>query len=122
MRFIGPSRKPYAMIMSSRTPEGQPGTCPLCQADVVVEPSILFGDATCPNCGQLLSFIQFSEVARFFVPRSLQSKDRILDIIANQLGVDRDRIVNNPSLFNEIGVDSLDTVELVMAMEEEFDH
>ena len=110
------------MIISSRTPEGQPGTCPLCLADVVVEPSILFGDATCPKCGQLLWFMQFSEVARFFVPRSLQSKDRILDIIANQLGVDRDRIANNSSLFDEIGVDSLDTVELVMAIEEEFDN
>ena len=110
------------MIISSRTPEGQPGSCPLCMAHVVVEPSILFGDATCPNCGQLLWFVQFSDVAKFFdTQQSLPSKDHVLDILANQLGVDRDGIANNPNILKDVRADSLDTVELLMAIEEEFD-
>jgi PTS system nitrogen regulatory IIA component len=42
------------MNIASRTPEGLPGRCPLCGQDVVVDPSIPPGDATCPHCGSLL--------------------------------------------------------------------
>src|SRR5262245_27634471 len=45
------------MNISSRTPEGMPNHCPICNADVCIEPSVLFGDATCPNCGHLLWFL-----------------------------------------------------------------
>jgi hypothetical protein len=109
------------MTVSSRTPEGQPGTCPICSASVVVEPSILFGDATCPRCGQLLWFVQISEQSIFFPERSsMPSKDRVAEYIAVQLGVDRDRILNNPQIWNEIAADSLDTVELLMMIEQEY--
>jgi acyl carrier protein len=110
------------MTISSRTPEGQPTSCPLCLANVIVEPSVFIGDATCPRCGQLLWFIQTADTARLFdAEQSQERKDRILEIIANQLGVDRDKIANNPALFDAIGADSLDVVELVMELEEEFD-
>lgn len=44
------------MIVASRTPEGSPNHCPVCGAEVVLEPSRPPGDAPCPNCGSLLWF------------------------------------------------------------------
>ncbi len=47
--------------------------------------------------------------------------DRVTDIVSEQLGVDKDKITNETSFVNDLGADSLDTVELVMELEEEFD-
>jgi len=44
------------MIISSRTPEGQPNQCPVCDASFLLEPSDPAGDAPCPNCGHLVWF------------------------------------------------------------------
>lgn len=46
---------------------------------------------------------------------------KILDIIVSQLGVDKDRVKPEASFIDDLGADSLDIVELVMAMEEEFE-
>ncbi len=46
---------------------------------------------------------------------------KVLKIIEEQLGVDPDRIKPESSFIDDLGADSLDIVELVMAMEEEFD-
>ena len=46
------------MTISSRTPEGIPHRCPLCQQEVVIEPSPQTSDAPCPHCGCLLWFSQ----------------------------------------------------------------
>ena len=43
-------------IPSSRTPEGTPNRCPVCQAVICIEPSTPPGDAPCPHCGHLLWF------------------------------------------------------------------
>jgi acyl carrier protein len=48
-------------------------------------------------------------------------KDRVIDIVAEQLGVDKEKITPETSFVNDLGADSLDTVELVMELEEEFD-
>jgi acyl carrier protein len=48
-------------------------------------------------------------------------KERVIDIVAEQLGVDKDKITLETSFVNDLGADSLDTVELVMELEEEFD-
>jgi acyl carrier protein len=48
-------------------------------------------------------------------------KERVIDIVAEQLGVDKDKISPETSFVNDLGADSLDTVELVMELEEEFD-
>ncbi len=50
---------------------------------------------------------------------SIQPK--VTKIIEEQLGVDPDRIKPEASFIDDLGADSLDIVELVMAMEEEFD-
>lgn len=48
-------------------------------------------------------------------------EQRVIDIVAEQLGVDKDKITRETSFVNDLGADSLDTVELVMELEEEFD-
>ncbi len=45
---------------------------------------------------------------------------RVKEIVAEQLGVEQDSITDNASFVDDLGADSLDTVELVMALEEEF--
>jgi hypothetical protein len=44
------------MIISSRTPEGEPNRCPVCGDTLRIEPSDPAGDAPCPRCGHLLWF------------------------------------------------------------------
>lgn len=50
-----------------------------------------------------------------------KNEDRLIEIIADQLGVAADNITPDASFMEDLGADSLDTVELVMALEEEFD-
>jgi len=47
--------------------------------------------------------------------------ERLVNIISEHLGQDRTEIVSGASFIDDLGADSLDTVELVMAFEEEFD-
>ena len=47
--------------------------------------------------------------------------DKIKSIVAEQLGVDEDQVTEDASFVDDLGADSLDTVELIMAFEEEFD-
>jgi acyl carrier protein len=46
--------------------------------------------------------------------------DRVKKIVLEHLGVDADKVVESASFIDDLGADSLDTVELVMAFEEEF--
>ena len=46
--------------------------------------------------------------------------DRVKKIVVEHLSVDEDKVVENSSFIDDLGADSLDTVELVMAFEEEF--
>lgn len=48
-------------------------------------------------------------------------EQRVTEIIAEQLGVSKEEVVPEASFIDDLGADSLDIVELVMAMEEEFD-
>ncbi len=48
-------------------------------------------------------------------------ESKIIDIIANQLGVDKDIVTPEANIVDDLGADSLDVVELVMALEEAFD-
>jgi acyl carrier protein len=48
-------------------------------------------------------------------------EQRITDIIVEQLGISREEVVPEASFIDDLGADSLDIVELVMALEEEFD-
>ncbi len=48
-------------------------------------------------------------------------EERVKKIVIEQLGVNEDQVVNSASFVDDLGADSLDTVELVMALEEEFE-
>lgn len=48
-------------------------------------------------------------------------KSKVVDIIANQLGVEKEIITAEANVVDDLGADSLDVVELVMALEEAFD-
>ena len=48
-------------------------------------------------------------------------EERVVNIVAEQLGVEKDKIKRESNFVNDLGADSLDTVELVMELEEEFD-
>ena len=48
-------------------------------------------------------------------------EERVKQIVAEQLGVDEAQVTNEAAFMDDLGADSLDTVELVMALEEEFD-
>jgi acyl carrier protein len=50
-----------------------------------------------------------------------QMQGKVIDIIANQLGVEKDVITQEANVVDDLGADSLDVVELVMALEEAFD-
>ena len=47
-------------------------------------------------------------------------EDRVRDLIVDQLGVSPDEVTREASFIDDLGADSLDTVELIMAFEEEF--
>ncbi len=46
---------------------------------------------------------------------------RVIDIIVEELGVEREKVSEDANFMEDLGADSLDTVELVMAFEKEFD-
>ena len=47
--------------------------------------------------------------------------DRVINIVSEQLAVDKEKVSPETSFVNDLGADSLDTVELVMELEEEFE-
>jgi acyl carrier protein len=66
--------------------------------------------------------------ASAFAPNSAFSRqstalnnDRVKELIAEQLGVDASKVVPEAKFIDDLEADSLDTVELIMAIEEEFD-
>lgn len=48
------------------------------------------------------------------------NQDRVREIIVEQLGVDADQVKPEAAFIEDLGADSLDTVELIMALEEEY--
>ena len=48
-------------------------------------------------------------------------EEKLIDIIAEQLSVDKEKVVTGASFVDDLGADSLGLVELIMAMEEAFD-
>ncbi len=55
------------------------------------------------------------------MPDMKELEDKVKNIIVEELGVERDKLTESASFMEDLGADSLDTVELVMAFEKEFD-
>jgi acyl carrier protein len=88
------------VTIASRTPEGEPQRCPVCDKVSRLEPSFPGGDSCCPTCGHLL----------------LLARDRVIDALG--------RVPEEFSLSTSLAdttLDSIEFVELVMELEEEFE-
>jgi acyl carrier protein len=71
----------------------------------------------------MLAVAPKSLVSANFLPRISNMSDvadRVKKIVVEHLGVDDAKVTDNASFIDDLGADSLDTVELVMAFEEEF--
>jgi acyl carrier protein len=85
--------------VSTRTPEGWPNKCSLCGAVFLLEPSLPHGDATCPQCGQLV----------WWFKERLQS---LFGLTSDEFNLD--------AALVDLDRESLATVELVIEIEEEY--
>lgn len=55
------------------------------------------------------------------MPNPQEIQDKVIDIVCKQLGVAKEKVTLETSFVNDLGADSLDTVELVMEIEDAFD-
>ena len=112
-----------ADYVSSGTPDGLPGLCPVCESLVCVEPSLLTGDAPCPHCGSLVWVVNVPPRARCYRSEDVSPGTRLTVMAALQLIYARLNAAvpgeRGGSSLRELGLDSLDLVELVMEIEEE---
>ncbi len=67
---------------------------------------------------EMAPFIQGSETVS--KEKKMGLEDKVKEIIVDKLGVNADQVTPEASFIEDLGADSLDTVELVMAFEEEF--
>ncbi len=96
--------------------------CSNCNADLRTGDLPLYGRVPCPNCGLYLFYLNTPAGFRSFENQeSERLQERIIDLVSEQLGIDRDKLANDAAIINELGADSLDVVELVMELEDEFD-
>lgn len=79
-----------------------------------IEDSLFFSGLPIGLTGGNPTATQFTHMSE----KSIQ--DRVKDIIVDQLGVNADQVTPEAKFVEDLGADSLDTVELVMAFEEEF--
>lgn len=105
--------------ISSRTPEGSPGKCPVCGQEVRLEVSEPFGDAPCPHCGTLLRFVTLANEVRVFDDAALRR--RLRKMLVDQFGVAEEKVGDEFEALRHLDMDSLDIIELIMLVEEDFD-
>jgi acyl carrier protein len=84
------------MIIASRTPEGEPQCCPICDKVAILEPSDPGRDLSCPSCGSLFW--------------------RVRSVLQKKTGRSLEDLRLSTRLRN---LDSLDLVDLIMTLEEE---
>ncbi len=69
-----------------------------------------------------IHYTQFAKLHLFSKGKNMSTiEERVKKITVEQLGVSEEEVTNEASFVDDLGADSLDTVELVMALEEEFD-
>ena len=86
-------------IISSRTPEGEPNSCPVCHSGFCIEPSQPSGDAPCPRCGTLLWFLKSETGIRYHESdRVAAIRKRVLEAIYARLTVATEHVSERTSL------------------------
>ena len=105
-------------IISSRTPEGEPNVCPVCEGVISIEPSSPTGDAPCPRCGTLLWFARTESGVRFFeLEFVVRVRDQISQLIGDRAGAED--FTDMATAISWLDLDSLDMAELIMELEEQ---
>jgi hypothetical protein len=107
------------MVVSSRTPEGEPAACPTCGHVVRAEPSLFFSDAPCPSCGSLLWFVRLGGQNLVVRPNDEARRRGLTKILSELTGISESRLRNEPASLDGLEPDSMDLVELVMELEDE---
>ena len=107
------------MVISSRTPEGEPAECPICGAIVQIEPSINLSDAPCPSCGSLLWFLRLGGQNLLFRPNEAAQRKGLAKLLADLIGVSESQLQFDPELLSRIELDSVQLIELAMELEDE---
>ncbi|KAL3833908.1 hypothetical protein ACJIZ3_008644 [Penstemon smallii] len=89
---------------------------------VSVNPMLSFQNPRAAAAGGLSQLIRrnFSEEVRGSFLEKSEVTDRVLSVVKNFQKVDPSKVTQNAHFHNDLGLDSLDTVEIVMALEEEF--
>lgn len=105
------------MFGSSPSQQSEPGTCPTCDAQATIDPSLWFGETKCSNCGELLWLIRFNHGLMAFKPSERVKQRQLQEVLAEYVGVEPAKL--DPQGEMDLGIDSLDFVELVMELEEE---
>jgi acyl carrier protein len=109
------------MAIPSRTPEKSPGRCPACGAALPLELPKRYGEAPCPQCGKRLWFSKQRDGVWFHdADRAGAIRERVRALVAWNLGIEPAAVKDSTSFMKDIGADTLDIVELVMELEEEF--
>lgn len=113
------------MNIASRTPDGQPIRCPVCGGQVCIKPSLALGNASCADvpcakCGTLLWFVCADGESRIYPTSTIQSlASRVKAALGKLIGVTAEDVASETSFLEDLSADSLDTVELIMELEEE---
>ena len=116
------ARTSHDMTISSRTPEGTPNHCPVCNSDIRIEPSLPFGDAPCPKCGTLLWFMNGQSGMRLYRSETVAPIQQSLrEFINETFQLNQEQTGGSGSFLADISMDSLGAVELAMGLEERFD-
>lgn len=102
-------------------PAGSPEHCPLCRQHLVPDPPPLYGDVTCPHCGELLWFVWRGGVPAYYDQfDAIEIQRRVKSMVAATLGIAPDQVPDDfQQLTKSLGADSLDIVEIVMELEED---
>jgi hypothetical protein len=108
------------MFISSRTPEGEPAVCPVCEAVVRVEPSLFFSDAPCPSCGCLLWFVRIADQSVLLRPTEAARGRGLARFLSELAGLDESKLKRDPELLSRVELDSVQLVELAMELEDDW--
>ena len=90
----------------------------------IVDCPIVFAYNVDPRLGHGPKYQELTDFQRLFLGEAITMssiEEQVKGIVAEQLGVKQEEVTNDASFVDDLGADSLDTVELVMALEEEFE-
>lgn len=106
------------MVISSRTPEGEPGECPTCGKIAFVEPSLFYADAPCPSCGALLWFVRLGEQNLLVRPNEAARRIGLVRILSDATGITEAQLRDQPELLDQAELDSMELAELALELED----